>query len=327
MAKNKTLYIHIGTGKTGTSAIQMFLNSNDQQLENKHELLYLKTGRENSKHRSLDFNARRKQTNYESIVIELLNAAKTEILSSSSRNFLVSDEDFPGLTSSEINILQELFSPEIELKLVVYLRRQDEYLESWFAQIVKTGAYTTDIIKLYDRLASTNLLSYTKMLTPWQLTLGQDNIVVRPYENCQFRNLSLFDDFIDIFKIRDQSLTIPPKAVNTSLTRDKILLLRKLSRNGLESVIDQTFISHLKTIETNGDSKYMLSNEKRTEIALRYENSNNQIAQQYLNQEKLFCSPLPVDSQIPWRPRSEVPDKLFIEMFKYHNASCIEKLS
>jgi len=299
MTSRKVLYIHIGTGKTGTSYIQQFVENNDEALRSQHNLVYLSTGREDAKHRRLDFNARRRLENCHDIVVQELKMAKQEILSSTCENHLISDEDFPGLKAEEIETISELFLPEVTVRIIVYLRRQDEYLESWFGQIVKTGSYTPELLK------------------PWEKAFGRENVIVRAYEKNQFKNYNLQEDFISVFGIKEHQLAPIDREVNTSLSRDKILLLRKLARNNLDQLIDKDFIEALKKIDTRGDSKYVLSKDRRQEIVKFYESSNNSVSERYLNRGVLFENPLPLDDGVDWVPRSEVPDKLFLETVRY----------
>lgn len=311
----KTLYIHIGTGKTGTTALQDFFALNSHDLE-ENDLVYIKTGRHLNKHRALDLNARRHDPNALNKVKDLLSLMNKEILSSKKTRFFISDEDFPGLTHDELLFYRDSISPDIKIKIIVYFRRQDEFLESWNNQLVKTGQYSSDIENLRVNLSKNGLLDYFEFIKTWESVFGFKNIHVRPYEKESFLNNSIYDDFLSIFDIVNDKFKIPIKNPNPSLTRDKILVLKKINNNGLKKIIDEKkLVNYIINIPSEiGDEKFVLPPEKRNEILLEYKKSNTSLAKRYLGEDCFFKNEF-IDEC--WKPRTSVPDKLFIQIIKF----------
>lgn len=311
---SKTLFIHIGTGKTGTSALQKYLVKNNGLLKEKLNLHYISTGLENNKHRALDLNSRRWDNKGKEKVENLFSLVNKEILSSSLNRFLISDEDFPGLSLDEIYFYRDVVSSSIKIKVIVYLRRQDEYLESWFHQVVKTGQYNLQINKLKDEISSKKILDYNELLMRWEKVFGRDNIIVRIYDKGKFVGGNIFEDFMSIFDIDSKLLDLVSGDVNSSITRDKALLLRKLSNNGFDEVLEPQFIDYLKKIPPSvGDSKYTLPPEVRRDFLQEFHFSNLEVSRRYFNNEEIFDSDISDD----WRPRLAVPDELFIKVISY----------
>lgn len=139
----KKLFIHIGTGKTGTTALQMFLCQNKNQLL-KYGYKYADSYLENFNHHGLCVNAYQLNENE---IKHRLNTLANEIRNSD-KNMIISSEYFPGLSANDIKLYCENLSVEFDVHVVVYFRRQEEFLEAWFNQIVKSGELKRDIKQL-----------------------------------------------------------------------------------------------------------------------------------------------------------------------------------
>lgn len=312
---NKTLYIHIGTGKTGSTALQEFLVTNEKLLSQKHGIKYCTTGRAENKHRALDYNARRKDLLADIKVKELLKELDEEIIDSSEHTFIVSDEDFPGLTYEEIESYRHIIRASIEIKIIVYLRRQDTYVESWLSQVVKTGLYQANFKDLLEQLEREKYLDYFSLLNNWAAVYGESNIVVRPYEKESFIGGNIFSDFMNIFNLGVEGFELPQKDINPSLSRDKVFLLRKLSDAGLGYLITDEYIRELTLVkEEVGDSKFVSSPSTRNELLNKYKASNDKVANLYLSQDFLFEN---TDIPTDWHNRLVVPDCLFLWSISY----------
>ncbi|WP_318472315.1 hypothetical protein [Photobacterium leiognathi] len=310
----KTLYIHIGTGKTGTSALQKFLVFNENILYENHDIKYLITGRDQNKHRALDLNARRHDTDGLSKVKKLLIEVNKEILESKATRFLISDEDFPGLTKNEIQLYREMIDSRINIKVIIYLRRQDEYLESWYLQLVKTGQYNLDINSLKERLLKKEVFEYSQILERWESVFGVNNLIIRIYQKTRFIDNDLFDDFMGIFNINSNKIKKESKIVNSSLTRDKALLIKKIANNNLAHILDDRLISYIKKLPSpQGDSKYTLNPTDREAFLNKFHTSNSIISDKYFNGSPLFDYKIERD----WQPRYAVPDILFIKTLEF----------
>ena len=311
----KTLYIHIGTGKTGSTAIQSFMAKNRNVLSDKYGLLYPETALYLNKHRAIDLNARRNDLDARDKIKLLIDSLNNEIMETPCPIIVISDEDFPGLSKDEVTFYRDNIHKDIDVKFIVYLRRQDEFLESWFNQIVKTGSYNSDIKNLKETLVEKGVFDYMSLIEMWESVLGKDSAVVRVYEKDSFFGGNIFSDFMNVFDIDYDGLEVPEKDPNPSLTRDKILLLRKFSNNGLRDLIDNNFIEHLIKLNPElGDEKLVLSPSERKKFLSSYSGVNSRVALKYLKRDTLFLN---VEVNDEWKPRISIPDKLMIEMFKY----------
>ncbi|MHC4266332.1 MAG: hypothetical protein ACYSUK_10425 [Planctomycetota bacterium] len=152
--------------------------------------------------------------------------------------------------------------------------------------------------------------SYT-LLSEWARIFGKENIIVRPYEQQQFINYNLFDDFLSILDLNlTDNYKIPPSA-NESLHQDFLEIIRianllpvekpkeqkkALSHNFLSDKL--TALAPLTSKGAKGEKNVFLSPAKRLEILKKYEKNNQSIAHEFLGREdgKLFYDPLPSNS-------------------------------
>ena len=177
----KILYIHIGTGKTGTSSIQNFLSENQKngRLSKHFNTRYCFSGRPNINNILLCKNYQRGNEKTQELIDANIRELRKEIYQSSEQLFIISSEYFPGNTQDEIHELVNIVSDICQVKIIVYLRRQDDFLWSWYAQVVKTNHIFLDIYKLKDRLykSKEQVLNYETNLRKWENIVGKENIL------------------------------------------------------------------------------------------------------------------------------------------------------
>ena len=127
------LYLHIGTHKTGTTSIQKFLARNRNKLLDLG-YLYPLSGRVKAlsiAHHKLSWGVmrakrfRRVTGRWEELGQEWKKLHK-EIANEKKENVIISAEDFSNLNANTISALQKRLS-RYDTKIVIYLRRQDEF--------------------------------------------------------------------------------------------------------------------------------------------------------------------------------------------------------
>ncbi|QOP42672.1 hypothetical protein FJR45_01385 [Sulfurimonas sediminis] len=307
----KKLFIHIGTGKTGTTALQNFLNNNNKLLQKKYGITYAQTCIQDNAHHQLCTNFNKKEIDITKIVPKRLEKLIQEAKDSESDIFIISSEYFPGVTEEEIkNIYIKTLNKYFEIHIIVYLRRQDEYLESWFAQLIKTERYSANIYNTMSSLEHAGLFDYYNMIKKWNNYIDKKNIHVKIYEKNQFYKGNIFNDFMSIFNAEDISeFSILKSDPNPSLTRDQALLIKAFYNAGLEHLMDDV-IKKPFSFKLSHSNKF-LSPEERTKLVLKFNKSNEKVAKEYLDRQngQLFINELPINSNENWeeikQPSSE----------------------
>ncbi|TVQ85279.1 MAG: hypothetical protein EA400_16150 [Chromatiaceae bacterium] len=188
----RTLYLHIGTPKTGTTALQWFFARNAVWLASRG-LDYPDIGRVGDCHHRIGA----------SIYPEAerpyyIRYADTETLARYGRRLAGLDGDV--LISSELlwhgfvaQLLRRAWG-DLDVRVIAYVRPQDHYIASRYNQEVKS-LYAGS---LADYLSEkVHILDYRRaFLEAWANEWGQDRIIVRPYERDQFHRGSIIDDFL-----------------------------------------------------------------------------------------------------------------------------------
>jgi hypothetical protein len=226
-----TTYIHIGLQKTGTTFLQRSLHNLHQELA-RIGIIYPDTSaglnvKGPAAHHFVPHAIQNVRTKYTPDAdFSLLDKHVKEIKYEISRGSIgiVSSENFSLLTEeSHIRQLRDIF-PERNVKILVYLRRQDAWIDSLYGQMVKVGRKNTvgDFIRSQQRR-----LDYNDLIDRWATAFGEDNIVVRTYE--PDGDLWLWQDFLTAIGRPDAAKLAPPfESQNDSLPAALTLYARNI---------------------------------------------------------------------------------------------------
>lgn len=190
----KTLYIHIGAPKTGTTAIQHFLSTNNALLLEKG-LFYPMMGRG-------FYNMQSRVNGFAAIEEEMFKEVSERFLKMEGVHSMVfSEEIFFVRVFGLLEKLQKVrHLYDFDVKIVVYFRRSVDYICGMWQESVKSGESPSDI--------ETFLRAYTPYKKSIDLIfelgeiLGNDKIIVKTYEKERWVNNNIIDDFLSIFGIK-----------------------------------------------------------------------------------------------------------------------------
>ncbi|ABV37608.1 hypothetical protein Ssed_3004 [Shewanella sediminis HAW-EB3] len=297
MTNKKTVYFHIGYHKTGTSAIQSFCSANQSELARKG-FLYAETGRAGAAHGPL---ANCLKASNKNLDPNLLYASlKKEIANSNAQSVIISSECF--LEQIPLDRIEPYLKKlNAHIKIIVYVRRQDEWAQSVYNEIIKDSSrrYTGSI--LHMREIRMGWLNYNNVISQWENVFGSENIIVRPYDKAQMRN-GLYADFLSIFNIDnvcDFENPVTGKATNQGLSEDVILVLRALNEVPMIRDMHKEMVSYLIDISHNSEEKKLGRNYKiltfseKSELISSCKQSNDILAEKFLNcNTSLFCTTL-----------------------------------
>jgi hypothetical protein len=328
----KTIFIHIGAHKTGTSALQLFLSRNREILK-ENGCLY--PGNTIAHHNIVqEF----RQHPLEDILSARSNATARcfqEIGESTAQKIILSSENFENL-DHQIDTLKGFLLPSFEVKIIMYLRRQDEKIESMYNASVKNPVVRSD--KPFSEFLAVFLdhehgrfqdvsqhrynfgaIDYYPILALWQEAFGRENILVRCYEKEQLPQ-GIFLDFLTTVGLGpDDRYWIPKMRINESLRWNLIEVIRSCNAHFRgDREFHQFLIHHLTRINSGytGGKQRLLSPQQRREIIAMSEESNAKIAREYLNRSdgRLFYAALP-DLDEPWIPYEGLTVEKIVPVF------------
>ncbi len=219
-------------------------------------------------------------------------------------NIIFSSENF-YLLSNPVDVREALSKVGVSeiytIKVLVYIRRQDEAHLSWYNQIVKAQGYTgtiNDSLKQYH-----DLWDYNIQLSRWADVFGKNNIIVRPYQLNDLLNGDICSDFICLVSLPQKDFnSLSEENKNTRINRDVLEFQRMVNRLPLSPREKRRF--HKELIELTSATSTMdlfndlplLNNTQRQEILSSYAESNARISCNYFNSGQLFDHELPADN-------------------------------
>lgn len=192
------IILHIGTWKTGSSAIQLFLARNAALLQRQGVFLPSIVQRELG--HTLLFRALKSDgPDREQLLAELRAIGRDN----PDARVIVSSEHFWPLATEEIAALAAaLHSVTADIRVLVYLRPQDEMWASIYAQQTKSFRVRPDapVWGTGDFVAHPILewaLYYNKCLSMFEDSFGRDAIIPRLYRREAFPVQDIIFDFLD----------------------------------------------------------------------------------------------------------------------------------
>lgn len=307
----KRVILHIGVHKTGSTSLQNFLLLNRKKFLN-HSVLYPESGLVGPAHHRLAYiflpqtEPRLKFYGEQNPKEELFENVLRQFEESGCNTLLLSSEafheyiDMPRLKSN-LN--------GYDVKIVVYLRRQDNWLLSAYAQRVKqfesrfSGAFNTFPPYRSNRV----IVDYRRRLQGWADFFGSENVAVRVYEKALLSD-GLSCDFCKAIGIPyDRSYKEAKKDPNKSLSRDGVEIVRFFNNIKLDRTVHNYIVNYVMENfppKTGQNAMGLISPAERLEIINFYKDSNAYVAKHYLGREDgiLFQEPLP-DTKKSWKPQ------------------------
>ena len=294
-----TIYLHIGTEKTGTTYIQNFLRQNHDKLLKQGYFFPTSPGMEN--HIRLTAYAQDDNTiddlrfslnvTRPKEVAAFRNNFKKQLLAETDQNrasnIIFSNEHCSSrlLTIAEISRLKDLLDLiDKNIKIVVYLRRQDQFLLSTYSTLIKSGA-TSELSTPSPRFVQ-NRYDFAVLLSRWSEVFGASNLLVRAYDKKCFVKGDLLKDFAATLGVKfDKAFTEPP-ILNQSLDPEVLEFLRNLNFH-LPGIMDEGGIrmrTLLSSFLTRISEKNNCTNEATTPDGFMklFEESNQHVKDTYL---------------------------------------------
>ncbi len=304
-------FIHIGTEKTGTTTIQNFLAKNRQKLLT-HGYLYPNSPGKTNHFRLAIFAS--DATKFLDIhqflkldTIEKVNRFKTnfpdklnqELALYDCENVIFSSEHCSSrlIDEQEIvrlkNLLANFFD---DLEVIIYLRRQDKFLASTYSTAIRSGK--TYSFGIPSKAMIETRYNYYNILNKFAKVFGTNKITVRLFESSQMFNHDLIEDFMNTIGLEADNSYYPVSNLNTSLDVYSLEYIRLLNKN-LKKIIKHNPEKHInkiiKRLENYSDQyqnkeSLLLSEQMAREFMSLLEESNQQVAKTYLDQQdgKLF---------------------------------------
>lgn len=285
------LIIHIGTHKTGSSALQQTFLLN-RTAHTRRGLHY------DPAFDDLDqVLTRIADTPDESKRAALLDAARTQVAAAlewaPDGLHVWSCEDLPGTVRlgyadapERAGILRELLEP-VRPEIVLYVRRQDLFLESLFTQSIQRGRDWD--FETFCRERDIRAYDWLRIARAFGEAFGRDQVHVRPYERGQLVGGDTVRDFFSVIGVPWDDTWQTPGFANNGYTRPALELARWC--NAVLSPAEKQMFRQLFQ-PVNARRKHekfsFFSPEERSQLLEYFASTNRQLAREFLGRPDLF---------------------------------------
>jgi len=291
--KQKTIFIHIGSPKTGSTSIQRSLSGKARLLK-KHGYYYLQDSWyypgalmhiSSDDINSLD----KEKSNYQKIIA---NAAANRLIISSEVFLLGLHFAFP-LVSQTAKKLHYMVG-DYNVKIIVYLRRQDTFVESAYGESICAG--NSREFKEFCSKIDIYGLNWYRLLTLYAEYFGKENIIVRPYEKEQLKDGTVVADFFSLLGIPFESIKQEANEhFNRSYNRSSLEIARICNSNlSIDDRLKLQLLLQASNAKLPFEDFFYFSPKERRELLDYYDESNSEVARTFLEKQDgvLFLEPI-----------------------------------
>lgn len=286
----RTLFLHIGSHRTATTAIQSTMFANREFLRRQGVLYPLGV----QKHIGLINRIFGGQTTASAAAAMLNERADAQDLPI--HTVVLSDEAISKRRDlTPLSALQEQF----EVKVVVAMRRQDLWLESWWAQNVK-GQWDRELCHvswpdfLADR-ARFHWIDFDRYINHAEAVFGKGSVLPYVFERGQMPEGPVAA-FMKQIGVERAAKMRPAGGDNISLSPTMSEFLRHLPLIDAPMKFRLELISMAERVDKQlggQKTKLMIPHEERLQILAEYEKGNSRIAKRFFDRDQLFFDPVP----------------------------------
>lgn len=276
----RQLVLHLPIHKTGSTALQKTLWNNEQKL-NAAGFSYCPGRTEDLQHKFLVESTAARRKILEDV---RTGAGVRSVILSCEKAHMMDRNDLQALVSEVASIFEDWM-----IKVVVYVRRQDEAFGSFYNQIVKFGSVTHTTEVAFARFKE--FFEYDSYLDAIAACLrSKDSLDVRIYERARLKNGDITADFLDCIKLA-VSLDSCGKQDNPSM--EKSVFKLKLAMNACLEGAPLPLLMSLAGVMADASASInggkpdtsILSDLEHKLIIDFFHNSNSRLAAKFLRGE------------------------------------------
>lgn len=294
---NKTVYLHIGMPKTGTTALQMFLPENETLLNEKgfsYPLMpfrFQNIGKRRNGHFLTLWEDKENAPEWE----QGFSVVKEALLRHD--NIILSDENIwskQRLDNFWEDALAEFGKIGAEVRVIAYLRSQDDQVESNWNQKVKDKKTRMKIT--FEKFMEEERywympFHYNEVLDRISSYVGKEHLTVRVYEKQQFIGGSLFADFLDAIGLGlTEDYKLPDYVPNVRLPNTAVEIKRLINLAYKDEEVPDFYreiisrVYEMKAIqEAPKRDTSMFSPTMREKFMSQFAEGNAYVAREYLH--------------------------------------------
>jgi len=245
----RTLYLHIGSHKTGTTSVQSFLADNKVQLAARGYAYPVGSNSLNLGGGLGGLSDTGKERHASGPIGPRGRLAVQTIIAADAPTVIASSEGFSYVfEKAKVDMFGKLLRRRFDtIKIITYLRRQDQFAISHHQE--GANPQTKPASKLHGHrptaLPSTSAmqqkyLDYATRIGMWGDVFGDENVIVRVYDRATLKAGDSVADFLDLVHLGDMDVGAQPeKNASMGFTRAKVghILNDVISQQDLKAAI------------------------------------------------------------------------------------------
>jgi hypothetical protein len=297
----KSLILHIGIPKTGSSALQVFCAQNRKALL-AQSLDYFELGEfalgargkissGNGAHLARSF-LKPQGAGYKPDREQQLAALDRHITASSCETGLLSSEIFIFAEDAALAKFSEWLAVRgVSLRFFYFIREQVQFLTSSYIQQVKRHACTEPsedyILRVYEKIPH---IKYSRLFERLAKIASPDRILCRSYHDTRGLEHGVSDVFLSHFGLDSQGMKFAESSVNVSLDLTEIKIMLALNRLKPRMVFSDLLVENAaRKGRKNSDlTQQLLSREALATIESYFAEDNARFARSYFGRDNLF---------------------------------------
>ena len=280
------LILHIGSAKSGSSAIQWFLRDNHKGMLGNGVL---------TPDKALDmvgpmeaeqiffFEQMNTADNAEQKITQRLTSLRQYMLKQRLHTLIVSAENLLERGPRLADPLARAAVMFDDVRIICYVRRQDDFLisawQQWFLkEFASLHAFLTVTAGVYA--------DWNSWLRPWEDAFGTERITVRPFQRDRLTNGDVVTDFLKVMDVPHANTASLSGLSNRSFDEHLGDLAHRI-RDEFDSIHDNRFYDTM--LRTIGEQAYksqrgshLLTVDERIALVSRYAEGNEALKHRYL---------------------------------------------
>jgi hypothetical protein len=190
-----------------------------------------------------------------------------------------------------------------ETRVLIYLRRQDHWLMSWYNQHVKwpfdRRKSRMDPAAFLATLEDFHWLDYAALLGRWSAVLGRERVGVGVLERGQVEDVT--GDFLRRLGLDRDGFAFSDERVNDSLPVHMLEIARHLDLFEMKPGQRVRVLNAVRAAlaDRTPAARTVYSPEQRNAVLARFDAGNRAVARDYFGREALFLEP-PPGPDAPW---------------------------
>lgn len=282
------LTLHIGIHRTGTTGLQRNLSANRDRLK---ELGFVYPF-EQKNHQELAWAIYRGDLTGDDVVEKLKPYANDG-------HIVLSGEDF--CIHKSLQWLESV-KRSYDVEAVVYLRRQDHWVMSWYNQHLKwpfsrrhstmtPGEFLACVDDFY-------WINFERTLGLWAAALGKSKVHVRILEKGQVEDA--ITDFLAIIGVDKAKIDLDTVPQNDSLPVETLEFVRRAGMIDLKPVKRMAIMNFLRNVVSSPkhSGSTLFTAVERQALLDRFADSNRAVARTWFDRETLFLEAAPDDRKL-----------------------------